>query len=94
MKEVMSDPKMKSIAKEVSQFVGKLAGDVMRLNENDKKRYHVEIKEQEYLEKSKDYLKSSFSCDIKIFSADDKKIYDPSNKKRFSVPLRPAIFIE
>ena len=25
MKEVMSDPKMKSIAKEVSQFVGKLA---------------------------------------------------------------------
>jgi len=43
---------MKSIAKDVSQFVGKLTGEVMRLNENDKKRYLVEIKEHVYLEKS------------------------------------------
>jgi len=94
MKEVMSDPKMKSIAKEVSQYVGKLSGEVMRLNENDKKRYKVEINEHEYLNKSKDYLKNLFSSDIKIFSADDEELYDPSNKKRFAVPLRPAIFIE
>ena len=54
----------------------------------------MEIKENEYLEKSKEYLKNLFSCDIKIFSADDEKIYDPSNKKRFAVPLRPAIYLE
>ncbi len=94
MKEIMSDSKMKSIAKEVSQYVGKLSGEVMRLNENDKKRYLVEIDEYLYLNKSKDYLKNLFSSDIKIFRADDEELYDPSNKKRFAVPLRPAIFIE
>jgi len=94
MKEVMADPEMKSIAKEVSQYVGKLSGEVMRLNENDKKRYLVEINEHEYLTKSKEYLKNLFSSDIRIFIADDDKLYDPSNKKRFAVPLRPAIFIE
>jgi leucyl-tRNA synthetase len=94
MKEVMTDPKLKSNAKEVSQYAGKLSGEVMRLNKNDKKRYLVEIDEYIYLNKSKDYLKDLFSSDIKIFSADDKELYDPSNKKRFAVPLRPAIFIE
>jgi leucyl-tRNA synthetase len=90
----MADPKMKSISKQVSQFVGKLPGEVMKLNENDKRRYQVEFKENEYLEKSIDYLKIVFSCDIEIYNAEDKKIYDPANKTRFAVPLRPAIYIE
>ena len=94
MKEVMSDPKMKQNAKEVSQFVGKLPGEVMKLNETDKKRYLTEIDEQDYLEKSKDYLKKVFSSDIQIYSADKKEIFDPANKKRFATPLRPAIYIE
>ena len=94
MKDVMSDPEMKKISKDVSQFVSKLPGEVMKLNENDKKRYKVNIKEDKYLEKSKDYLKEMFACDIEIFSADEGKIYDPGNKIRFAVPLRPAIYIE
>ncbi|KYK23872.1 hypothetical protein AYK24_06960 [Thermoplasmatales archaeon SG8-52-4] len=94
MKDVMSDPKMKKISKEVSQFVSKLPGEVMKLNDNDKKRYKVEIKEDVYLKKSKDYIKEIFTCDIEIFNADESKIYDPGNKIRFAVPLRPAIFIE
>lgn len=94
MKEIMSDPKMKSIAKQVSQYVGKLPGEVMKLNENDKKRYLVKINEDDYLKQSKDYLKNVFSCDIEIYNAEDKKIYDPANKIKFAIPLRPAIFIE
>ena len=90
----MVDSKMKPVAKQVSQFVSKLPGEVMKLNENDKKRYLVEIKENDYLEKSKNYLKNVFSCNIEIYSAKDKKIYDPANKTRFAVPLRPAIYIE
>jgi len=94
MKEIMADPKMKTIAKQVSQFTGKLPGELMKLNENDKKRYQIEIKETDYLKKSKDYLKKVFSCDIEIYNADDKNIYDPANKTRFAIPLRPAIYIE
>jgi len=94
MKEVMADPKMKTLAKQISQYASKLPGEVMRLNENDKKRYLIEIKEDDYLEKSKDYIKNVFSCNIEIYNSDDKKIYDPSDKIRFAIPLRPAIYIE
>ena len=94
IKDVMLDSKMKTIAKQVSQFVNKLPADIRKLNENDKKRYLVEIKENEYLEKSKEYLKDIFSCDIEIYSSDDKNIYDPVDKTRFAIPLRPAIYVE
>ncbi len=94
IKETMKDAKMKSIAKEVSQYVGKLPGEVMKLNENDKKRYLIPIKESDYLKNAKEYLKKVFSCEIVIIDATEKNIYDPGNKTRFAIPLRPAIYIE
>lgn len=94
MKEIMSDPKMKSIAKEVSIFVGKLPGEIMKLNDIDKKRYLIDIDETKYLTDSKNYIKNIFLCEIEIYNSNDKNIYDPSNKIRHAIPLRPAIFVE
>jgi len=94
MKDVMTDPKLKSIAKQVSQFAGKLPNEVMKLNDNDKQRYTVKLKESDYLKNSKEFLEKTFSCDIEIYTEEDKRIYDPSNKSRFAAPLRPAIYIE
>ena len=94
MKDVMADPKMKTLAKQISQFVNKLPGEIMKLNENDKKRYLININEFNYLKNSTDYLHKLFNCKIEIYKADDKNIYDPVNKIRFAIPLRPAIFIE
>jgi len=94
MKEVLSDPKMKTIAKQVSQFTGKLPGEIMKLNENDRNRYLIVIKELDHLKNAKDYLKYVFSCEIEIYSVDDKKVYDPTGKTRLAIPLRPAIYIE
>jgi leucyl-tRNA synthetase len=94
MKDVMSDPNKKAIAKEVSQFVGKLPSEIKKLSDIDRNRYLITVKEANCLENARDYLKKIFSCDIKIYSADDKDIYDPVNKARFAIPLRPAIYIE
>jgi len=94
IKEAMSDPAMKNIAKQVSSYVGKIAGEIKKLNDTDKKRYLVETNEKNYLENAKNYLKEVFSCDIAIYSADDKSVYDPGNKTSFATPLRPAIYIE
>ncbi len=94
MKEIMSDPSKKAIAKLISQFVGKLPGEIKKLSENDRNRYKVKIDEKNYLKNAIDYMKNVFSCNIEVFSADEKDIYDPANKTRFAVPLRPAIFIE
>ena len=94
MKEVMSDSYMKKIAKQVSQFAGKLAGEVKKLSDSDKQKYLTDIKESEYLEKSKGHLENIFKCKICIINTDDKDIKDPANKARFAIPLRPAIYIE
>jgi len=94
MKQAMSDPQLKAIAKNVSQFAGNLPGEVKRLSETDRKRYLVDVKEKDYLDDSKAYLEDVFSCDIEIYSADEKDIYDPAKKSTFAIPLRPAIYIE
>jgi leucyl-tRNA synthetase len=94
IKETISDPKLKSFGKQIAQFVNKLPSEIMKLNENDKRRYQIEINEYDYLKKSSDYLKDVFSSDVEIYDTDEKDIYDPGNKTRFSIPLRPAIFIE
>jgi len=94
MKDVMSDPDMKQKGNVVSKFVGKLPKEIMKLNDNDKKRFIIDINEQKHLDESKDYIKKTFNCDINIFASEEKDIYDPENKSKFAEPLRPAIYIE
>ncbi len=94
MKEIMSDPDMRTKGKQVSKYAGKLAGEIRKLNESDIKRYSVDLKEDEYLKKAQDYLKDVFKAEINIVNADKENIYDPEGKTRFAVPLRPAIYIE
>jgi len=94
MKEIMSDTKMKPIAKQVSQFVGKLPSEIKKLNENDRKRYTINFDSAKYLIDANEYLNKVFSCKVSIYREGNKEIYDPANKARFAVPLRPAIYIE
>jgi len=94
MKDIMADPMMKAKAKQVSQFVGKLPGEIKKLSDTDRNRYLVNIDEQAYLQNAKEYLKNVFSCTIEIHNADDKDLYDPANKTRYAIPLRPAIYME
>jgi leucyl-tRNA synthetase len=94
MKEILSDDSMKQIAKQVSAFAGKIQGEIKKLSESDKEKYTADINEKEYLLSAEEYLEKLFSCKFKVFSADDKDIYDPESKIRFATPLRPAIYIE
>jgi leucyl-tRNA synthetase len=94
MKEIMKDSSMKTNAKEVLKFTSKIFTDFKKLSDSDKNKYLVKLNERDYLRTAEKYLIKSFSCEIKIFSADDKDIYDPKGKISFAVPLRPAIFIE
>jgi len=94
IKQVMTDPEMRQKGKIISKFVGKLNKEIVKLNENDKKRYMTKINEKKYLEDSKEYIEKIFNCEISIYTADEKEIYDPNNKSRFAEPLKPAIFIE
>ena len=94
MKNAMADPELKTKAKQVSQFAGKLPGDIKKLHESDQQKYLTEVDEKDYLVQAKQYLMDMFCCDVEIACVDDETIYDPAQKSRFAVPLRPAIYIE
>ncbi len=94
IKEIMNDPFIKENAREVIKYSSKISTDIKKLSESDKNKYFIEINEKNYLKSTEEYLKKMFSCEIKIFYADDKNIYDPKGKISYAIPLRPAIFIE
>lgn len=94
MKEFMADPAMKSLAQQVSHYVGKIAGEVKRYSDTDAKRFLTMLNEKDYLISAKTYLAEVFSCDIEIYQADEPTLYDPMQKHRFATPLRPALYIE
>ena len=94
MKTVISDPELKKKIKEVSNFAGKLLGDIKKISDNDRQRYMIQLDEKVYIEKALSFLEKELSTKINVYSADDKDIYDPNNKIRYAIPLRPAIYIE
>jgi leucyl-tRNA synthetase len=94
IKDVLSDPAMKPLGQQVSQFVSKIAGDLKMLNETDRQRYLIPLNEKEHLVSARTYLTEVFHCDIEIYSTDDANLYDPAKKTKFAAPLRPAIYIE
>jgi leucyl-tRNA synthetase len=94
MKTALSNPKLRKMGKAVSQFAGKIIGEIKKLSELDRKRYLVTIDEKHYLEAMVPFLEKEFSAELKIYRADEKKLYDPGNKARFAYPLRPAIYLK
>jgi leucyl-tRNA synthetase len=94
IKEALSDPAMKPLGQQVSQFVGKIAADIKMLSETDRQRYLIPLDEKEHLFTARAYLAEVFHCPVEVFNADDPDVYDPGKKTRFAAPLRPAIYIE
>jgi len=94
MKEVMADPGLKALAKQVSQYAGKLAGDIKKMTEADRRRYQVSLDEAVYLQQAKGFLEATFSCPIEVWHADDRSLVDPGQKAKNALPRRPALYIE
>ncbi|HID20468.1 MAG TPA: leucine--tRNA ligase [Methanophagales archaeon] len=49
---------------------------------------YFELREVEVLEREKEYLATEFGCEILI-----NEKFDPKGKKRFAIPLKPAIYV-
>jgi leucyl-tRNA synthetase len=94
MEKVTADPDLKEKAKEAAQFAGIAVKDIGRMSRRDLERFGELIDERGYLEDSKEFLKSEFSCKVEVFDADDEARYDPNSKAKFATPWRPAIFVE
>jgi leucyl-tRNA synthetase len=94
IKETLTDTSMKPISQQVSQFVSKIGSEIKMLSEIDRKRFLIPLNEKDQLLNAKVYLNEVFNCEVEIYSADDRNLYDPAKKIKFAIPLRPAIYIE
>ncbi len=55
----------------------------------------IEFDEFRVLSEASDFIrKQTGARSVQVFRGDDQKRYDPQNRARLAVPLRPAIFIE
>ena len=72
----------------------KIQTEIKKFNVLDQKRYLKDFNSYNYLIDSKDYLEKIFKCNIEIFKGDNENIYDPEERSKFAVPLRPAIYIQ
>ncbi len=94
MKELLVEENLRSRSKELSKYACKLIGEIKKLSENDKERYKISLDEETFLQQEIPYLSKLFNCNVEVYNADDKEIYDPKGKSSQAVPLRPAIYIE
>ncbi len=91
-KRCMADKNLKKRGKETSDFVKKIAVDLMRSNLKDKKAL-ADLDEEVLLKSAKDFIASETGMEIEIYGADEEDKFDPSNKARVAVPGRPAIYL-
>lgn len=54
----------------------------------------VELDEYGVLYEASGFLGKQFGAQVKVFKADDPARYDPQDRAKLAVPLRPAIFVE
>ncbi|MFZ2070199.1 MAG: leucine--tRNA ligase [Halobacteriota archaeon] len=80
--------KDKSTVEFVKQMMKNLSFKKKALPKKDYTLY-FELNESAILEREKQYLMREFGCEIVI--NDD---YDPKGKKKFAIPLKPAIYVE
>ena len=86
MKKLMNEVKKLGInMKEASKYS-------LKLIEEMNKREFIKIDEFGYLKNAKDFMEKELNASIEIL--DEKAEYDPANKKRLALPLRPAIYME
>jgi leucyl-tRNA synthetase len=94
MKKAMANSDLRVQGKEVSSYVAHLVKEIKTFNENDRKRHETRVDERAYLKQAAGFFGKEFSSQIQIHAADGPDMYDPANKKRYAVPLRPAIYVE
>lgn len=94
MKQMMQEPSLQKHSKSLSKYAGSLVGEIKKLSDTDRARYQVKLDEQHYLQNALEFLREQVNASVVVISAEDDDRFDPENKARFAVPLRPAIYLK
>jgi len=95
MKELMSDPELKTVAGKVAKFAQGIAQEINRMPEDMKQRQLQTgaLDETGLLETAEAFFAREFNVKIHVYREDDPNIHDPQSKAGYAKPYRPAIYI-
>ncbi|MCJ7720829.1 leucine--tRNA ligase [Candidatus Bathyarchaeota archaeon] len=95
MKELMSDPELKTVAGKVAKFAQGIAQEINRMPEDMKQRQLQTgtLDETGLLEAAEAFFGREFNVKIHAYREDDPNIHDPQRKAGYAKPYRPAIYI-
>ncbi|MGP8321390.1 MAG: leucine--tRNA ligase [Methanosarcinaceae archaeon] len=94
IKTLMANPDMRRLGKEIPKFVQKLVPDVTTMNSDTLELLcDFDLDEKSILDEAIAFLEVEIGCTVEVYSADAPE-YDPQNKAKFAVPMRPAIYLE
>ena len=96
IREVMSDPLMKTKGKEIAVFAGRIADQARRMPV-DQRRLRIQLKmldEMNVLRSAQRLYSKQFDVAVSLFREGDSELYDPQGRAALAQPYRPAIYIE
>jgi leucyl-tRNA synthetase len=96
MKELMTDPNLKTIAEKVAKFASQVIEEINRMPD-DKKHRRLEVgvvDESQALKEAENFFEREFNAKIYIYHEDDPQRHDPKKKAALAKPYRPAIYME
>ncbi|MCK4952660.1 leucine--tRNA ligase [Candidatus Bathyarchaeota archaeon] len=95
IKELMTDPELKSMAGSVTKFVKETLDEINRMPDDRKKRRLQSVmNEKKILKEAKRFLEREFNVTINIYDEEDMQRYDPKKRASIAKPYRPAIYME
>ena len=94
IKSLMQDPEMRKRGKAVPKLIGRLSKQVVKMGEEEKRRYEILRDERDLLISLAGFLSDEMGSEVRVFSQDDPERDDPMGKAKGSQPLKPAIFME
>ncbi len=96
MKELMTHPDLKAMAKRVSRFARQIVDEVNQMPD-DKKHRQLKIggvDERQTLREAENFFEREFNAKIHVYGEEDPQRHDPKKKAELARPYRPAIYIE
>ncbi len=94
IKTLMAEPVNRAYGKEIPKFVQKIVPDIISMRVERLEMFDdYELDELAILKENQQFLEKEFNCTVEVYSADEPG-YDPENKSRFAIPMRPAIYLE
>ena len=79
---------------DLAKFLQEAIQEFRAMSEGQLTELAVRFDEFQVLFDATGFLAKQFGTKVRIFKADDAARYDPQDRARLAVPLRPAIFVE